>query len=212
MAALGAAAGRLTVKQTIDYFFATQSPWTYLGHDRFVALAASAGARVRVLPIDAGKVFAVSGGLPLGKRAPQRQAYRLVELRRFAEYQQMPLNLHPKFFPVDGNAAARLIIAVDQADGSAQALRLTGAVLSAVWVQERDIADAAVLAELLGENELDAGRLAQSQAPEVQQRYDAYTQEAIDAGVFGVPSYCVGGEIFWGQDRLEFVQRKLRLS
>ncbi len=197
------------MKQSIDYFFAPQSPWTYLGHARFAALAAQADCAVRVLPVDFGKVFAVSGGLPLGKRAAQRQAYRLVDLQRSAEYAQLPLNLHPRYFPVQGDDAARLIIAVDRADGPDAAMRLTGAVLSAVWVEERDIADAAVLGELLAQNQLDAARLMQSREAPVQQRYASDTQAAIDAGVFGAPSYCVGGEIFWGQDRLDFLQRKL---
>ena len=197
------------MKTTIDYYFAAQSPWAYLGHARFVAMAAQAGCAVRVRPADFGKVFAVSGGLPLGKRAPQRQAYRLVELRRFAEHLGLAMQVQPRYFPVAGDDASRLIIAVDMADGVAQALRLTGAVLAAVWVEQRDIADAEVLATLLQENGLTAERLAQSREPAAQARYEAYTQSAIDGGVFGAPSYCVDGEIFWGQDRLDFVQRRL---
>ena len=197
------------MKTTIDYYFAAQSPWAYLGHARFVAMATQAGCAVRVRPADFGKVFAVSGGLPLGKRAPQRQAYRLVELRRFAEHLGLAMQVQPRYFPVAGDDASRLIIAVDMADGVAQALRLTGAVLAAVWVEQRDIADAEVLATLLQENGLTAERLAQSREPAAQARYEAYTQSAIDGGVFGAPSYCVDGEIFWGQDRLDFVQRRL---
>jgi 2-hydroxychromene-2-carboxylate isomerase len=156
-----------------------------------------------------GKVFPISGGLPLGKRAPQRQAYRLLELKRFSEYLHAPLKIQPKFFPVNGDDAARLIIAVDLHDGTGASMRITGAVLAAVWAQERNIADAKVLAELLKECGLSAQRLEQSYSQEVQERYEAYTQQAIDAGVFGAPSYCVDGEIFWGQDRLDFVERKL---
>ena len=193
----------------IDYYLAPQSPWAYLGHARFVALAERSGCDVRLLPADFGKIFAVSGGLPLGQRAAQRQAYRLVELRRFADHLQLPLHLQPQHFPVAGDDAARLIIAVERADGVQAALRLTGAVLSAVWAQQRDIADPSVLAQLLSEHQLDAARWAQSRESAVQQQYAANTQAAIDAGVFGAPSYCVDGEIFWGQDRLEYLQRKL---
>lgn len=195
---------------TIDYYFATQSPWTYLGHERFVRIAREAGATVRVRPADYGKVFPVSGGLPLGKRAPQRQAYRLVELRRFSEFLGIALNPQPRFFPVAGDDAARLIIAVDGQDGEDAALRLSGAVFAAVWAQEKDIASADVLAQLLRECGLPAGRLDESRSSSVQQRYDANSAAAIDAGVFGAPSYVVEGEIFWGQDRLDFLQRKLR--
>lgn len=200
------------MSKTIDYYFPPQSPWAYLGHARFVALAEASGRTVRVLPADFGKVFAVSGGLPLGKRAPQRQAYRLVELRRFADHLRMPIHVQPQFFPVQGDDAARLIIAVAMADGAGAALRLTGAVLAAVWARQRDIADPAVLAQLLAENGLDAARWAQSREAAVQQQYDANTQAAIDAGIFGAPSYCVDGEIFWGQDRLDFLQRRLATS
>ena len=194
----------------VQYFFSPQSPWTYLGHRRFWDIARQHQARVELLPVDlGGKVFPVSGGLPLGKRAPQRQAYRLVELQRFADHLRLPLNLHPQFFPVAGDDAARLIIAVAQHDGADAAMGLTEAVLCAVWVEQRNIADEATLAALLRARELPAERLADAHTPAVQERYDANTQRAIDAGVFGAPSYVVSGEIFWGQDRLDFVERKL---
>lgn len=201
------------MSMTVDYYFAPQSPWTYLGHARFAAMTKAAGATVRVRPVDlGGKVFPISGGLPLGKRAPQRQAYRLLEIRRFSEHLKMPMHPQPKFFPVGGDDAACLIIAVDQHDGSAAAMQLTGAILSAVWAQERNIGDEKVRAELLAECGLDAKRLAQSDSQEVRERYEAYTQQAIAAGVFGAPSYVIDGEIFWGQDRLDFVARKLGVT
>jgi len=198
------------MSKTVDYYLAPQSPWTYLGHQRFVQIAKTAGATVRVLPMDLGKVFPISGGLPLGKRAPQRQAYRLVELTRFSQALNLPLNLHPKFFPVAGDPAAKLIIAVDMHHGADAALAITGAVLSAVWHEERDIADPATLAVLLSEHQLDAVYLMLSNAPEVQARYDSYTQSAMDAQVFGAPTYVIDGEMFWGQDRLDFVAEKLK--
>ena len=194
---------------TVDYYFAPQSPWTYLGHTRFSALVQASGAQVRLLPVDLGAVFAVSGGLPLGKRPPQRQAYRLVELRRYSDHLGLPMVVQPRYFPVSGDDAARLIIAVDQQDGSAAAMRLAGAVFTAVWAQERDIASSQTLAELLQESGLPLTRLEQSRSPEVQQQYEANTHQAIDGNIFGAPTYVVDGEMFWGQDRLDFVERKL---
>ena len=194
----------------VDYYFTPQSPWTYLGHGRFSAIAKAANARLRVLPVDlGGKVFPISGGLPLAQRAPQRQAYRLVELKRFGEQLGLPLNLKPTHFPVAGDDASRLIIAVDQADGSDAAMALAAAVFRSVWVDELSIADADVLASLLAAQGLPASRIDASRSAAVQQRYDANTQQAIDAGVFGAPSYVIDGEIFWGQDRLDFVARRL---
>ena len=196
--------------QTIDYYFAPQSPWAYLGHQRLRDVAKAAGASLRVLPVDlGGKVFPISGGLPLGQRAPQRQAYRLVELRRFSEHLNAPLNLHPRYFPVGGDDASRLIIAVDLLHGAEAAMDMAGAILAAVWAQERNIADPAVLAELLSEQDLPAQAMEKSQSQAVQECYERYTHQAIEAGVFGAPSYVVDGEIFWGQDRLDFLQRRL---
>jgi 2-hydroxychromene-2-carboxylate isomerase len=195
---------------TVDYYFAPVSPWTYLGHRRFAEIAAAAGAKVRVLPVDlGGKVFPVSGGLPLAKRAPQRQAYRLVELKRFSEFLGQPINLQPKYFPVNGDDAAQLIIAVDLHDGTEAAMALTGAILRAVWVEDRNIADPRDLAALLAACELPARRLDDAHSQAVHERYEADTRQAIDAGVFGAPSYVIDGEIFWGQDRLDFVARRL---
>ena len=198
--------------RNVDYYFTPQSPWTYLGHERFARIAKAAGATVNLLPADYGKVFSVSGGLPLGQRAPQRQAYRLVDLARFSNQLKVSLNLKPRFFPVAGDDAARLIIAVNQHDGADAAMKLCGAVFAAVWAQERNIADAAVLQQLLAEAGLLAERLAQSRSAEIQQQYDSNTRKAIDTGVFGAPSYVIDGELFWGQDRLEFVEHALQPS
>jgi 2-hydroxychromene-2-carboxylate isomerase len=199
------------MRHTVDYYFAPNSPWAYLGHARLAKMVAARGATLRVLPMNLGDVFSISGGLPLSQRAPQRQAYRLLELKRFSEALALPLNVQPQYFPVPGDDAARLIIAAEMAKGSDAAMALTGAIGAAIWVQERNIADAAVLGELLGECGLDAGLLQRAQEPDVQARYEQNTQAAKDAGVFGAPSYVVDGELFWGQDRLDFVKRRLHV-
>ena len=197
-------------KPTVDYYFATVSPWAYLGHARFSRIVRDTGATVRVKPIDLGAIFPVSGGLPLAKRAPQRQAYRLLELRRFSDWLGVPLNVQPAHFPVAGDPAARLIIAADEARGSGAALDLAGRVGAAIWAEQRNVADAAVLQALLQEAGLDAALLQRADAPAVAERYATFTREALEAGVFGAPSYVVEGELFWGQDRLDFVERRLR--
>ncbi len=198
------------MSHSVDYYFAPQSPWAYLGHQRFHNILKKSGAAVRVMPFDlGGKVFPISGGLPLGQRAPQRQAYRLTELERFSKWLGAPLHLKPTFFPVSGDDAAKLIIAVDMAMGADEAMNISGAILSAVWCQQRNIADEKTLAELLHEQHLPAACLEQTYSQAVHERYESYTQMAIDAGVFGAPSYVLADEIFWGQDRLDFVERAL---
>jgi len=186
----------------IDYYFSPVSPWTYLGHARFAEIAARAGATIKAKPVDYGVIFPVSGGLPLGKRAPQRQAYRLVELARWREFLKLPLTIQPKFFPVDGTQGAYLIAGADEAKRMAVALD----VLSAVWAREENIADPAVLAAIAarqGVNDLPSalskGKVA----------YEANTQEALALNVFGAPTYAYNGELFWGQDRLDFLERAL---
>jgi carboxymethylenebutenolidase len=193
----------------LQYYFTPVSPWTYLGHQRFCAIAKAAGARVEVLPVDYGAIFPLSGGLPLAKRAPQRQAYRLVELKRFSQWLEVPLVLQPKFFPVDAVPASRLIVAAQRAAGPQAALALAGAMMKAVWAEERNLAERDTLAALLGECSLAASLLAEADSPAVAARYEANTERAIAAQVFGAPSYVVAGEIFWGQDRLDFLERRL---
>lgn len=197
------------MSSSVDYYLAPVSPFTYLGHDRFVAIARRHGAAVAVKPIDLGQVFPVSGGLPLARRAPQRQAYRLVELQRWSHWLHLPLNLRPKHFPVSADLASKWILAALEESVDA-ALDFAGALGRAVWAEERDIADEATLAAIAKAQGRDVAALAErAGAPDVATRYGVLTTEAIDRVVFGVPTYVYAGEMFWGQDRLDFLDRAL---
>ena len=196
--------------QHIDYYASLNSPWTHLGAARIEALAAKHSATMRIYPVDFGTVFAGSGGLPLPKRAPQRQAYRLMELRRWRDFLGVPINVEPKFFPSSEELSAPCVIALRETQGDAPAIRLAHRVLKAVWQDELNPGDAATLAKLIAEVGLDAEAVMQLGAePRWTERRNADTQAALARGVFGAPSYVIGDEIFWGQDRLEFVERKL---
>ena len=198
------------MSKSCEYYFAPQSPFAYLGHARFVAMAKLHGARVEVRPCDLGKIFSLTGGLPLAKRSPQRQAYRMRELQRWHTYLGLPMQLQPKFFPVSGDVAARLIIAVKSAHGSDAALTLTGAIMSAVWASEKNIADSDTLGALASAQDLDGVALLKSaDLPSIRSEYERNTDAAIAANVFGSPWYVVDGEGFFGQDRLDFVERAL---
>lgn len=198
------------MNKTIQYFFAPQSPWSYLGHERLLAIARDKGAQIEVKPFDLGKVFSVSGGLPLAKRAPQRQAYRLAELARWSAFLGVPLNTQPKHFPVPPDSAARLIVAARTSLGADAALVLAGAIMRALWAEEKNIADEDTLAQIATLSGFDGRMLLKSSATAgVQEQYERNTDEAMAANVFGVPWYIVGGDSFWGQDRLDFVERAL---
>ena len=193
----------------IDYYMTPISPYVYLGHERFVAIARRHDATIAVKPINLGLVFPVSGGLPLSKRAPQRQAYRLVELTRWSRYLQVPLNLHPAHFPVSADLASRFVLAALERSTDA-ALDLALAFSCALWTQECDISDPATLQAISAGCGSDAATLAaRAEAPDIGMRYAALTQEAIDRGIFGTPTYVYAGELFWGQDRLDFLDRAL---
>ena len=186
----------------IDYYVTPTSPWTYLGHARFADIAKRRGAAVAVKPVDYGVIFPQSGGLPLGKRAPQRQAYRLIELARWRDFLGVPLNLQPKFFPADPISAACIICAVPQG----KQMAIAGDFLRAVWAEERNIADIGVLTEIAARHGMADAPGAIVQGKPI---FERNTQEAVARQVFGAPTYALRDELFWGQDRLEFLDRAL---
>ena len=192
----------------VDYYLSLNSPWAFLASRRFEAIAAKHKADVTIWPVDFGSVFSVSGGAPLPKRAPQRQAYRMMELKRWRDHLGIKLTLEPKFFPHDEVPAAKCVIALREQGRMADAIKLAHAVLAAVWVEERNPADPATLKAILGECGLDADAVLKASEGMAAKR-EAYTKHAIDQSVFGAPFFVIDGERFWGQDRLEFVDRKL---
>ena len=194
----------------VDYYVSLNSPWTYLGSRRFEEMARRHGASVTIWPVDFGSVFSVSGGLPLPKRAPQRQAYRMMELKRWRDQTGVKLTLEPKFFPSNEVPAAKCVIALREQGRMADAIKVAHAVLGALWAEEKNPGDPATLQAIIAGCGIDAPALMKaSEGPEFAAKREAYTKHAIEQGVFGAPSFVIDGEIFWGQDRLDFVERKL---
>ena len=194
----------------VDYYVSINSPWTYLGSQRFEAMAKKYGASVTIWPVDFGSVFSVSGGLPLPKRAPQRQAYRMMELKRWRAQTGVKLTLEPKFFPTNELPAAKCVIALREQGRMADATKVAHAVLTGLWAEEKNSGDPDTLKAIIDACGLDgAAVMKASEAPGIAEKREAYTRHAISQGVFGAPSFVIDGEIFWGQDRLDFVERKL---
>ena len=140
----------------IDYYASLNSPWTYMGGARIEALAAKYNATLRIWPVDFGTIFAGSGGLPLPKRSPQRQAYRLQELARWKAELGLPFNIQPKGFPCSEALSSSCVIALRETAGDAPALRLAHRVLKALWEEEKTPGEEATLAALIGDCGLDA--------------------------------------------------------
>ena len=195
--------------KVIDYYFSPSSPWAHLGHRRLCDVAAVARATIVPMPVDFGRIFPVSGGLPLKQRSAQRQAYRLIELKRWRSHLNEPLTLAPRYFPVDANPASLLLIATLPL-GSDAVMRLAGALMRACWVEERNIADPDTLIAIANAQGLHGGALLEvARTGESTATYEAFTARAINMQVFGAPTFVFQHELFWGQDRLEFLQRAL---
>lgn len=198
---------------TVDYYLSLNSPWSYLGHRRFAEIATANGLAVSVYPVDfGGVIFPATGGLPVNKRSPQRQAYRLVELERWRAHLGVALNIQPKFWPANEKVAACMVIAAG-ASGGDGAMVLVGALMRAVWADDRDIADRDTLLAIAGECGLDGGDLlAAAETDEMAARRVAESEKAIERGVFGAPFYIFDGQPFWGQDRLDMLERAVKSS
>lgn len=194
--------------RVVDYYFSLLSPYAWLGHAAVVEVARQTGARLNFRPVRIFELFDANGGLPLGKRAPARQRYRLVELQRWREERGLPLNLAPKFFPVDIALADRCAIALAQAgEDPSDYMELA---FRALWSLDRDLSDVQVVAGLLTDAGFDAATVMQRAGEAATEAtYAANTRDAIDADLPGLPGYVLDGEPFWGQDRVDALHRAL---
>lgn len=195
------------MNKTIDYYLSLISPWSYLGHQRLLDMAEHHQTSINIWPVDFSVIFPSTGGLPLPKRSPERKAYRLQELKRWRKFLNIPLTLEPKHFPVSDKLAAAMVVNLRKQDAEA-ALQFAGACLRACWVEERDISNRSTLLQIAEENQLDGEALLHN-CDESIQTIAQDSAEAVKRGVFGAPSYMFGEQLFWGQDRLDFLQRAL---
>ncbi|WP_198087772.1 2-hydroxychromene-2-carboxylate isomerase [Variovorax sp. E3] len=201
------------MSESIDCYLWMNSDWAYLGADRLDALARRHGATVRYMPVDLPAVYARTGGILLPLRAPERQRYRVAELRRWCRRLGIHVEPSPKFMCPDATLASRIVIAAGT--GGPEVVALYKAILRAEWCEERDISNPRTLADIVTACGLDAQALMQrAHTDDVARTYGEFTDRAVAAGVFGSPSYVYRGELFWGQDRLDFLEEAVlrRLS
>ena len=197
------------MSKEVDYYVSLASPYTYMGGRRLPEIIESTGAAFHIKPVIGSQLLAATGGLPVPKRHPARLAYRLVELERWKRHWSIPMNIEPKFFPVDDGKAAHMVIAAQQL--GQDAITLSNAFLACVWEAEQDISDLSVLITAADQASFDGQALAERiDADDVTAIHQANTDEAIEHEVFGMPWFIHDGVPYWGQDRIRFLTKALQ--
>jgi len=198
----------LPQSDVIDYYFAPMSGYAYLGHARLLEMAKQHGVELRYHPLNMLKVFAAAGSFPPAKYPDVRQHHRKADMARWAAKLDLPINTTPAFWPVAMDLACRVIVAAKSLNMDQGAV--TGAILSAVWAENRNIADADDLSAMLSQWGLDGEALLdEAQSPDSEKDAELETQRAIDLGIFGSPTYVLGDAWYFGQDRLGFLASEL---
>jgi 2-hydroxychromene-2-carboxylate isomerase len=193
----------------IDYYFSLLSPWAYIGHKLFRDTVDAHGLKVNHRPVVLMDLFSETGGLPLLKRHPVRQRYRMVELQRWRDKRGLKFHLQPANWPFNARLADGLVIAAIEAGHDPDPFLRRA--FAAVWEDELNLADAATLIRLADASGLPGSALAErSGNDEIGKAYEQNRQDALTADVFGSPAYVLDGEVFWGQDRIELLADALK--
>jgi len=193
--------------KTVDFYFDVGSPAAYLAWHRLPRICEEAGAALAYKPMLLGGVFQASGNQsPMS--IPAKGRYVMSDLERFAERYRLPFSHNP-FFPINTLTLMRGATGLQMRD-EARLVPYVDAVYRAIWVDGKNMNDAGVVAGVLQEAGFDpAALLAMANDPEVKERLKAVTHDAVARGVFGAPTFFVGGHMYWGQDRLDFVKEAL---
>jgi 2-hydroxychromene-2-carboxylate isomerase len=193
----------------VDYYFSLSSPWAYIGHGVFCDLVATYGLKVNHKPVVLVDLFSETGGLPLVKRHPVRQRYRMVELQRWRDKRGLSFHLQPKFSPLNARLADGVVIAAIEAGFDPDPFLRSA--FAAVWEDERNLADPDTISGIADSVGLPGRQLVERSPSEaISAAYEQNRQDAIAADVFGSPVYVLDGEVFWGQDRLELLADALK--
>ena len=199
----------------LDCYYSLSSPWMYFAGPQVQDVVRRHRVQLVLKPYDFQAVVPVTGGIPLKTRPEPRRSYHALELARWRDHLQMPLNLEPRHYPKGApgdpnwNKYGGWMVIAAQQQGL-DAFVLSHALLRALWVEERDTSQADVRIAVANENGYDGAALQKlEQSDAVLADYALYTQEAVERGIFGAPIFVLNGERFWGQDRLAFVDRAL---
>ena len=193
----------------VDYYFSLLSPWAYVGHQAFRNLVSTYDLKVNYKPVVLVDLFSETGGLPLMKRHPVRQRYRMVELQRWRDKRGLTFNLQPANWPFNARLADGVVIAALEAGLDPE--RFLQRAFAAVWEHQLNLADPATLEKLADESGLPGKQLVERSGTDaISAAYEQNRQDALAADVFGSPVYVLDGEVFWGQDRIELLDDALQ--
>jgi 2-hydroxychromene-2-carboxylate isomerase len=193
----------------VDYYFSFQSPWAYIGHKPFQDVANTYGLKVNYRPVLLIELFSETGGLPLIKRHPVRQRYRMVELQRWRDKRGLDFHLQPAHWPFNARLADGVAIAAVEAGHDPDPFMRRA--FAGVWEDQLNLTDPATLVKMADDSGLPGKQLVErSTSDEIDAAYEKNRQDALAADVFGSPGYVLDGEVFWGQDRIELLADALK--
>lgn len=193
----------------LDYYFATPSPWAYLATPRIIELEKKYNLEINWKPADLMEIFSIHGVANVKDRPQPVQLNRLTELGRWSKFLNMPLTIQPKYFPVDPTLSHKVIILAQK--NNIDVKNLIFSFQKAVWADEKDISNENVILEICKTNKFESSSIiTDANSEEIQNEYKNNTKDALSQNVWGSPTFVYNNELFWGQDRIEFLERAIQ--
>lgn len=193
----------------LDYYFATPSPWAYLATPRIIELEKKYNIEINWKPADLMEIFSIHGVANVKDRPQPVQLNRLTELGRWSKFLNMPLTIQPKYFPVDPTLSHKVIILAQK--NNIDVKNLIFSFQKAVWTDEKDISNENVILEICKTNKFESSSIiTDANSEEIQNEYKNNTKDALSKNVWGSPTFVYNNELFWGQDRIEFLERAIQ--
>lgn len=198
----------MTGRRVVDFYMSIESIWTHVGHAALLAACARAGATLRYRPAPLQALFAETGGVSYRQRHLARRRYRDYELQRWCARRGVVLDLSSSFLPPRAELADRFILACARAGLDPSGFCQLA--LDAAWREKQDVAEPALIEKLARQAGLPAGELLDTaRSATIAVAYRNNLARGIEANVFGMPSFVLDGEVFWGQDRIEMLEEAL---
>lgn len=196
------------MSKTVTFYFDLSSPYSYFAATQVDALANRTRATILWRPVVLGAIFKQTNNV-MNTAVPAKAQYMLVDLNRWAQYYDVPFNFNP-YFPQNTMTLHRAIIAAQSLIDEQTGKKLAKAAFEAMWVHQHDITNDTTIVDLIDEVGLDGATILQATSdPTVKGTLRQYTEDALEHGVFGAPSFVVDDHLYWGNDRLPFLEAYL---